>query len=408
MHGEWDVVIVGGGPAGGALAASLARGGHGVLVLERQAEYSDLVRGEMLSPWGMADAAALGAADALYAAGAWPLQWWRQWDETVDPHEAPVVELLSETAHTPHGISHHRSCAAIAELARNCGADVLMDARGVTVEPGSPPRVTFRIGPGAPQTVRPRLVVGAGGRYGRVRRQAGIVASEGVHHWGSGLAVAGLEGWPAHTQAMGTDGDAMFFVFPQGRDTARLYLNYASHMRQAFAGPDGVRRFLDAFRLPSLPHADLVANATPVGPLASFPGTYTLVEQPVAEGVVLVGDEAGMTDTVLGVGLSNAFRDARVVSEILLDRRDWTVEALKGYVDERRERMRLLHLCADLMARLFVEFGPEARERRARALRLMREQPAYALFLAASLDGPERLPGYEFADYLRCRLTGAL
>jgi flavin-dependent dehydrogenase len=45
-----DVVIVGGGIAGSALATVLARGGHEVVLLERQSVYRDKVRGE-----GMAD-----------------------------------------------------------------------------------------------------------------------------------------------------------------------------------------------------------------------------------------------------------------------------------------------------------------------------------------------------------------
>lgn len=408
---SFDVAIVGGGPAGSALAIALAAGGYGVVLLERQDQYVDLVRGEMLSPWGMADAEALGADGPLYKAGAWPLQWWRQWDETVDPTEAPVVELVSEQqggARTPHGISHPRSCEALAEAARAAGAEVVMGARGIRVEAGNPPSVSFRTADHGTRRMTPRLVIGATGRHAQVRRQVGIPATEDLHHWGSGLAVKGLDDWPTHTQAMGTEGDVMFFVFPQGKGVARLYLNYATEMRQAFAGRDGVRNFLDRFRLRSLPHAEMVAESTPVGRLASYPGTYTIVDYPLSEGVVLIGDEAGMTDTVLGVGLSNGFRDARVVAEILLERHEWSAEALKGYVDERRERMRMLHLCASLMATLFVEFGPEARARREAALRLIREQPAYGLFLAASLDGPERLPNYDFADYLRCRLTGTL
>src|SRR5882757_1336775 len=50
-----DVVIVGGGIAGSALATVLARNGLDVLVLERQTEFRDKVRGEVILPWGVAE-----------------------------------------------------------------------------------------------------------------------------------------------------------------------------------------------------------------------------------------------------------------------------------------------------------------------------------------------------------------
>lgn len=61
----YDVAIVGGGIAGGALATALARGGLGVLLLERQTEYRDRVLGEGMMPWGVAEARRAGVEDVL-------------------------------------------------------------------------------------------------------------------------------------------------------------------------------------------------------------------------------------------------------------------------------------------------------------------------------------------------------
>ena len=48
---EHQVVIVGGGIAGGALAFALASAGLDVLVLEATEHFDDRVRGEIIRPW---------------------------------------------------------------------------------------------------------------------------------------------------------------------------------------------------------------------------------------------------------------------------------------------------------------------------------------------------------------------
>ncbi len=55
-----DVVIVGGGIGGGALAKCLSDAGVSVVVLERTLEYADVVRGEWIAPWGVAETRAVG------------------------------------------------------------------------------------------------------------------------------------------------------------------------------------------------------------------------------------------------------------------------------------------------------------------------------------------------------------
>src|SRR3954467_8229021 len=71
-----DVIVVGGGLAGSTLATVLARKGSQVLVLERETQFKDRVRGENMLPWGVAAARRLGILDALVAAGGNPANTW--------------------------------------------------------------------------------------------------------------------------------------------------------------------------------------------------------------------------------------------------------------------------------------------------------------------------------------------
>ena len=61
----YDVITIGGGLGASALAISMARKGARVLMLEKETQFRDRVRGESLAPWGVAEAQELGIADVL-------------------------------------------------------------------------------------------------------------------------------------------------------------------------------------------------------------------------------------------------------------------------------------------------------------------------------------------------------
>src|SRR4029078_6648455 len=73
---SYDAIIVGGGLAGSSLADRLARAGHRVLVLERETQFKDRVRGENMLPWGVAAAKRIGLYEPLMAAGGHPAPYW--------------------------------------------------------------------------------------------------------------------------------------------------------------------------------------------------------------------------------------------------------------------------------------------------------------------------------------------
>jgi hypothetical protein len=85
----------------------------------------------------------------------------------------------------------------------------------------------------------------------------------------------------------------------------------------------------------------------------------------------------------------------RLVSEILVEAKAAGREPdFRPYVEERAERMRRLRITAQVVTTLRVEFGQEARERRARVGK--RVAAGQLAPLPASLIGPERLPAEAF------------
>jgi 2-polyprenyl-6-methoxyphenol hydroxylase-like FAD-dependent oxidoreductase len=397
---EFDAIIVGGGIAGNALATVLARAGRSVLILERSEVYRDRVRGEYVQPWGVAEAIRLGLHEALMGAGGVHHTRFVPYDETLEPAEAEangvaVDRILPDVPGTL-GVGHPPACGALADAAAAAGARVERGVAAVDVEFGRTPTVRYRSG-GAESAARCRLVVGADGRESALRRRAGIAlrATE-PRLLGAGLLIEDLRGWPVHQVTIGTEGELVFFVLPQAAGRARLYLMYPVDQRRRFAGPAAPRAFLDSFGFACIPQSECIVRARPGGPCAAYPMHDTWTDNPVAEGLVLIGDAAGYSDPHIGEGLSVALRDVRILSELLLSGDDWSPVALAPYAEERAERMRRLRVCNAISTKLRGEFGPEAREQRRRARRRMQAEPELALWRRAMLAGPETVPASAF------------
>src|SRR5438552_13275296 len=121
---EPHFVIVGGGIAGGALATVMARAGASVLVLERQREYRDHVRGEILWPWGVRTARLLGLESMLLDAGALVVGWLDTYDEGADGPTGLDVGTVIDGIKGSVNLTHPTACAALGEAAAAAGATV--------------------------------------------------------------------------------------------------------------------------------------------------------------------------------------------------------------------------------------------------------------------------------------------
>jgi len=240
-------------------------------------------------------------------------------------------------------------------------------------------------------------VIGADGRNSPTRKALGFkVNADEPHNLLGGMLVKGVPSWPRDMQVIGVEDRVHFLVFPQGDDLLRLYLCYDFVDKSRFDGSDRRAKLIDAFRkLACLPYAEAIAASTPIGPFNSFSNEDHWIDDPTGPGVVLVGDAAGHNDPIIGQGLSIALRDVRLISEILCDAKVAGREPdFRPYVEERAERMRRLRITAQVVTTLRVEFGPEARERRARVGK--RVAAGQLAPLPASLIGPERLPAEAF------------
>jgi len=397
-----EVLIVGGGVAGSALAITLARAGHQVTIIEKSLKHIDRVRGEWIAPWGVAETERLGLYELLVGSGGHHLDRHIPYSEEVAPEvaaaEAIDLRAFSPSLKPPLCLRHPVMCDLLNEEALRAGALLLRGVTDVKLQVGVRPEVHYRH-LGALHSLRPRIVVGADGRNLIVRNQAGIgLHRDPTHHLMTGMLVDNIEGWPEGLETIGTEKDVHFLVFPQSASRARLYICYGSEQKDRFAGDGAQKRFLDAFRLASVPGSDHLANGVAAGPCNSYGNEDTWTDTPLAPGVILIGDCAGHNDPILGQGLSIAYRDVRIVRDLMLDNQQWTPAIFEPYAKERRERLRRLRFAASLLAVISAEFGPEARARRLRIREKWRHDPTTASAQITAFIGPEVFPPEVFTE----------
>jgi menaquinone-9 beta-reductase len=369
---QYEVIVVGGGIAGSALAANLAREGVSTLVLERETKFRDRIRGENVHPWGVAEAKTLGIDDVLRKGGAIEVSRF----ETRFGAPAPQRDLPRTT---PHGLPdlnfyHPDAQEALLQHAAESGAEVWRGAQVAEVIPGDTPAVRLRDS-GAGTVLRGRLVVGADGRSSLCRK---AIAKE-ERRLRSNRLLAGVlledvaGGADANVAGIAPGTGVMSIFFPQGNGRARLYGAFRGYDQERLQGAGALGRLLEAIAPTGLPVDDF-ANARVAGPLATFDGDDSWVEHPFRDGVALIGDAAGISDPTWGQGLSLSWRDARVLRDELLKGDDYDAAGHR-YADAHDEYFTRVITVEGWFRQLFLDTGREADALRARAMAKIAADP---------------------------------
>lgn len=374
MSERYDIVTVGGGLGGAAVAATMARRGHRVLVLERTTEFTDRVRGEVLVPWGCVEAKRLDLLAPLAEACGHEVPFW---DAMVGGMTVLHRDMRTATEEgLPVLMFYHAAMqnVVLGEAVR-AGAEVRRGTRVTEVTPGASPAVVFADGEQS-ERVTARLVVGADGRGSPMRKRAGLEAKrDPERRMFAGVLLDGIAA-PEDTMigCFVPDQGLMSWVFPQGNGRARCYVGYASASdTKRFTGERDIGRFIDTAVTTGMP-AEYYADAKVAGPLATFDATDEWVEHPFVDGLALVGDAAAMSDPTWGQGMSNTLRDVRVLTDALAADDDWNA-AGHAYADEHDRGHRACHTADTWYTDLLLDVGPAADARRAKAVPLVLAEP---------------------------------
>jgi 2-polyprenyl-6-methoxyphenol hydroxylase-like FAD-dependent oxidoreductase len=364
MAEQYDLIVVGGGIAGSSLAGKVAASGASVLILERETEFRDRIRGEWVAPWGVIELERLGTIELLR--------------ERANAHDLPRnhagvfalrgdPEPLAERTKVQRGalsFFHPEAQEALLTWAAEQGAEVIRGARVTAVQGGDTPSVEWS-GEGASTAVG-WLIVGADGRTSMVRQE--IDHPEERHGntrlW-AGVRLTNLN-WPSDTglQLFDPLTSHQTAMFPQQDGSARVYLGFAGEDRTRLSGERDLGTFL-AGVTKLFGDRDVFSEAEAVGPLATFEAEMRWIRTPYEDGLAVIGDASGYTDPTFGQGLSLGFRDARVLSEALATTEDWRAAAA-SYAEEHDRYFDAVVQYETWSEELLLTGGPEADATRAR------------------------------------------
>lgn len=370
----YDLIVAGGGICGASLAFRMAKGGARVLVIERETEFRDRVRGEAMQPWGSGEARQLGVADILRGC-ANEMRWFVQ---IVNGQTAMKRDMVSTTPQAAGlwGFYHPRAQEELMNAAAAAGAEI---RRGATVEqvtPGTSPKVRIRQ-EGKSDELTARLVTLCLGRNPALRTELGFSVRRGsIPLFLSGVLLtniaADVEPSVAYIANDVING-SVAALFPQTNGQARAYFGFHPQKCQRLQGDSDFPRFREEFNRAS-GGAIPFGNSQPAGPLASFECVDVWVEHPYRDGVALIGDSASSNDPSWGQGLSLAFRDARVLSDELLASEDWNAAA-HSYAARHDQHYGTVRKVSGWFYDVFQRLGPDADARRARAMPLFSQDP---------------------------------
>ena len=375
-----DVLIVGGGLNGGALALALAEGGLTSALIDAAPDP------DPDAPFdGRAYAIAHGSMRLLRALGLW---------DELEPDAQPILDILVADGRPGSGATSpalHFDHAEIEEgpmgwmvedrhlrraLAHAVGAEprVRRVAGRVTAqEAGDAARVTLESG----ETLAGRLIAGADGRRGGTAERAGIDRSETDYRQAS-LTCAVEHERPHRATAwqLFLPAGPLAILPLRGHRSAVVWTERRAEAERIQALPD--EAYLDALRprFGGFLGAIRLAGERGLAPLG-----LTLASRLVAPRVALLGDAAHGVHPVAGQGLNAGLRDVAALAEVLTEARrrgqdPGEASVLADYQRWRRFDAALLAVATDGFNRLFSNDLPILRGLRGAGLGAVSRLPA--------------------------------
>ena len=322
LHHEADVVIVGAGILGCALAITFARQGRSVILLEKSLKEPDRIVGELLQPGGVEALEKLGLRECLEEIDAVVVKGYEviYYGEEVEiPYPANAVQAGKR----PEGRSFHhgRFIRRLREVAmREPNISVIESTVTDTIKNGWTGQVlgVEALTKGEKDVYFGQLTVGADGYASRFRKEyiphAPVSKSK---FYGLELIDADLP-QPLHGHVVLGDG-APVLLYQIGTRETRALIDIPEGLTSASTANGGVKGHLRNVVLPSLPKCvrSSFEIALDEGKLRSMPNSFLPPSTNRTPGMVMLGDAMNMRHPLTGGGMTVAFNDVVLLQDLL-------------------------------------------------------------------------------------------
>jgi digeranylgeranylglycerophospholipid reductase len=323
---EYDVVVVGAGPAGSMTAKWAAKGGARVLMIEKRQEIGSPVRcGEGISrSWLDSVGITLDAKSvARQVKGA----------KIVAPNGSSFY-LSEKMAGNEVGIVLERVFfdKLLARDAVKAGADLMLKTSAVKLLKTGDKVTGVKIRSwGETKDIKCGCVVGADGFESQVGRWAGINTSLAPRDITSCFQyrLTNINHEPDYCEfVLGSKAPGGYiWIFPKNEDTANVGIGM---QLTKLKDPADVKKYLDKY----IQNDPRLKKGRPLELVSGAVSICAPIDKAIGSGILLVGDAARQIDPITGGGISNSCKAAKVAGEVLARatrEKDFSERSLQRY-----------------------------------------------------------------------------
>lgn len=378
LHHEADVVIVGAGILGSALAVALGDQGRSVILLERSLKQPDRIVGELLQPGGVEALQKLGLGQCLEEIDAIPVTGYEVFyygQEVKIPYPENAASGRTATnpqSSSPEGRSFHHGrfvsrlrSAAMAhpnvtvfetEVTKIVQSSYNFQAVGVESLTNRSDRDYF-FG---------SLTVVADGYASKFRKSyLPYTPTSKSKFWGLELIDAPLP-VPKNGHIILSD-QAPVLLYQIGTHETRALIDIPDNTPTASLKAGGVKAHLRNIVLPSLPAQvqPCFAAALEKGALRSMPNSFLPSTTNKTPGLLLLGDAMNMRHPLTGGGMTVALNDVVLIRELLspdripdLGESRLVLQQMKTFHWRRKNLTAVINILAQALYSLFAADDP--------------------------------------------------